>query len=520
MCGVLLVQSNSNIPLEVHLEAVKLIERRGPDRLHYQYRNGIFIAQTVLEITGDPAWYSYPRTDFLAYNGEVYNYKWFGNYSTDTELIYRSVRDQPHKMFRYFEGAWAWIYTNFDNIEYASDPQGERCLYRYQDNDILIISSEVSAILAYRSLGLHIKPYSEKHWPIREQTPWQGIERVAPGIMHSTKHAAVKLDSMFDWREESNITTEDQAWEQFFPLWEKVMRDMTPEVDYGVTMSGGLDSSVILKSLSNPQHLYTVNMIGKDNISPRVSEFLTPTELQRHVMINMDAKTWAQKFTEIIKQTQMPVQSWSFVGQWAIAEQCQEQVLFTGVGADELFGGYKVYQDLKYTTENSASPYSKFLINDSAATKDWQRCLAMYDNDPRPATLLMDYLTQICAVDMRGVDTLTMAHGIEPRSPFCHPNIIKFALSLPWHLRLGKLMVKRLFKQRWSEDLILPKQGFTGHCNDSFEYLGVQCTRSQDRMEDWKHINQAAFIKYCASGPSQFLEQTKPAQNGILAVGA
>ena len=493
MCGVLLVKSQHNIPLAQHLEAVKLIQRRGPDQLKYQYQNGIFIAQSVLEITGDSAWYSRPRDDFLAYNGEIYNYRWFGNYSTDTELVYHTVRTQPVKRFHYFEGAWAWIYTNFDSVEYATDPQGERCLYRYQDSDTIIISSEVSAILAYQDLELDIKPYSEKHWPIRHDTPWQGIERVQPGVMYSTHDKPVKLDSIFDWRRPTAIATEDEAWEEFEPLWQKVMRDMTPNTSYGVTMSGGLDSSAVLNSLPHAEKLYTINTVGKDLISPRVGEFLNAQQQLRHVMLDLDLKQWADKFVEIIEQTQMPVQSWSFVGQWTIAQHCTERVLFTGVGADELFGGYNVYKTLNYTTENSASPYSSFSSQDKSALIDWHQCLDMYDGDPRPATLLMDYLTQICAVDMRGVDTLTMAHGIEPRSPFCHPNIIKFALNMPWHLRLGKPMVRRLFLQRWPATMIEPKQGFAGHCNDSAEYLGVVCNPAVDRMTDWKRINQEVF---------------------------
>jgi hypothetical protein len=105
----------------------------------------------------------------------------------------------------------------------------------------------------------------------------------------------------------------------------------------------------------------------------------------------------------------------------------------------------------------------------------------------------MDYLTQVSAVDMRGVDTLTMAHGIEPRSPFCHPNIVKFALNLPWHLRVGKQLIRRLFLQRWSQKLILPKQGFTGFCNDAYAYLGIDIPRHADRAQDWKNIVQATF---------------------------
>jgi asparagine synthetase B (glutamine-hydrolysing) len=499
MCGVLLVQSQHPIELAQHLEAAKFIQPRGPDRLHYRYQNGIFIAQSVLEITGDATWYDQTRPDFLAYNGEIYNYRWFGSFHNDTELVYHSVRTKPVKKFRYFEGAWAWVYTNFVTVDYATDPQGERCLYRYQDADILIVSSEVSAILAYRDLALNIKPYQEKHWPVRTVTPWQGIERIQPGVMYSTTNAPVQLDSVFDWRQANSIQTEDEAWEEFDPLWQKVMRDMTPTTSYAVTASGGLDSSVILAALPGPQGLYTINTVGKDSISAGVSKFLTEQELACHVQIDLDPKQWAQKFQDIVTVTRMPVQSWSFVGQWAIAERCEQRVLFTGVGADELFGGYGVYQRLQYSADHSASPYSDFAPNDHAALQDWQRCLAMYDGDARPATLLMDYLTQICAVDMRGVDTLTMAHGIEPRSPFCHPNIIKFALNLPWHLRLGKPLVRRLFLQRWTEDLIAPKQGFAGHCNDSAQYLGTTADASKPRQEDWKRINQEAFQRIVTS---------------------
>ena len=115
---------------------------------------------------------------------------------------------------------------------------------------------------------------------------------------------------------------------------------------------------------------------------------------------------------------------------------------------------------------------------------------------------------------MRGVDTLTMACGIEPRSPFCHPAIIKFALNLPWNLRLGKPLLKKLFLETWPENLIFAKQGFAGHCNDSFKYLGLDCVRHPDRHTDWKLINQAAFVKFADKLTSQYNDKTRMAQNG------
>ena len=52
MCGILLVKSKQELPLEQHLRALSILKSRGPDRTRYQYENGIFIAQVVLHITG------------------------------------------------------------------------------------------------------------------------------------------------------------------------------------------------------------------------------------------------------------------------------------------------------------------------------------------------------------------------------------------------------------------------------------------------------------------------------------
>jgi len=120
----------------------------------------------------------------------------------------------------------------------------------------------------------------------------------------------------------------------------------------------------------------------------------------------------------------------------------------------------------------------------------------------------MDYLVQITAVDARGVDTMTMTHSIEPRSPFMHPKLIKFALNLPWHLRQGKPLLKQKFLHKWPSDLLLPKQGFTGHCNDSLPWMGVNVPACLDRSEQWKQIQLATFLKYCGIDSSQSIDQT------------
>jgi asparagine synthetase B (glutamine-hydrolysing) len=506
MCGILLVHSRNPIPLEQHLPALRILETRGPDFTRYQHCGTIFVAQTVLHITGTDDFYNTDRPDFFAYNGEIYNHHRYGNSTNDIEVAYNAARAMPAK-FKHFEGPWAWCYVNGEQYRYATDPQGERCLYRYQDDNILIVASEVAAILQYKQLGLDIQPYSERHWPVHSRTPWQGIERVPPGMMYNELDQVLKIDSIFDWRNQSLYNSVEEAAEDFKTVFAGVIRDMRPTESFGITFSGGLDSACVLAALPKADHLYTINNVGKDTVSHQVNKFLTLEQQARLIQFDINEQEWAQDFVDVVQRTRMPVQSWSFVGQWKIAQQCQERILFTGVGADELFGGYGVYRNLKYTDTHSVSPYSYFdhKTADANILSTWKQCLDFYNGDARQATLMMDYVTQISAVDLRGVDTCTSAHGVESRSPFVHPAIIKFALNLPFEYKIGtvlKPIIQYQFLDTWGKELLFPKQGFSGHCNDSYSWLDIEVPRVDDRHQDWRNIVLAGFTRWCGIDPS------------------
>jgi asparagine synthetase B (glutamine-hydrolysing) len=306
---------------------------------------------------------------------------------------------------------------------------------------------------------------------------------------------SVKLDSIFDWKQDVSYKDINEASEEFERVFRCVIKDMTPAEPYALGFSGGIDTSCILAMLPDTDHLYTLNNIGKDTVSTEVTKFLNDNQQARLITIDIDEQQWAEFFKQTIAGTCMPAQSWSFVGQWIISSRCQERILFSGIGADELFGGYPIYSTLNYTELHSTSPYSYFTDN-AEMQQLWNQCMNFY-SEPQSATLLMDYLIQISSVDMRGVDSCTQAFGIEPRSPFTHPAIIKFALNLPYEYRQGKPLLKRLFLKHWNKDLLLPKQGFTGHCNDSYPYLNIDIARDPDRYQDWRNILQASFVNIC-----------------------
>jgi asparagine synthase (glutamine-hydrolysing) len=492
MCGILLVKSKNAITIEQHLNAFLKLRSRGPDFCRYQYENNIFVGQAILHITGSADYYHQEHANFLAYNGEIYNFKEFGAYSNDIEFIDECVNNDISKLADGW-GPWAFAWTDKHTVLYASDPQGEKTLYQYQDNHILVVCSEIAPILDYVNTKKIYNEYSSRHCTILDQTPYLGITRVVAGQLYQDGHNIQNIDNIWSWIKPAEYNSIDEAYEEFANTWSTVTQLMTPPCPSALAYSGGLDSSIILSHLDNLE-LYTTNMTGKDPIAERVRDFLTTNEQTRLHEISVDPENWAMAFDQVIDRTQLPVQSWSFVGQWIVSEQCKQRVLFTGVGADELFGGYSIYQQLNYTTEQSASPYSCG-CNGSV----WQRCLSVYDQHAGQATLLADYLYQIVGCDARGIDVIAGAWGIEARNPFLAKPVMQLALNLPFEFKVGatpKPLIQRLFLERWTEKDILPKKGFTGHCNDSLPWLDVKIDPTGDRDQDWRQIVLSSFYNY------------------------
>jgi asparagine synthetase B (glutamine-hydrolysing) len=493
MCGILLVKSQREISLDKHLSAFRILQSRGPDFNRFQYKNNIFIGQTVLHITGTDEYYNNPPDNFLAYNGEVYNYQELGAYQNDIEFVHDCVENNIVGLKKGW-GPWAWAWTDDKTVLYASDPQGERCLYHYQDEEILIVCSEVAPILTYMQVEKISQSYQTKHWCMLFDTPWRDISRIEPGQLYQDGKIIKKIDSIFDWITSISYNNIDEAYEEFQSIWSRVTTAMIPACPAALTYSGGLDSSIILNSIPDLE-LYAVNNFGKDPIVDCIRKFLTLEEQTRLHELIVDQQQWAGYFNQILDRLKMPVQSWSFVGQWIVSQQCKQRVLFTGVGADELFGGYDVYSQLNFCLASaSPSPYST-----NSNIQLWQKCLEIYNYNVVQASLLMDYWHQIVGCDAQGIDAIAGAWGIETRNPFLAKPIMQFALNLPHDFKVGhtsKPLIRRLFLERWSQDLILPKKGFTGHCNDSLPWLGINVSPTGNRAQDWKTIVQASFYNY------------------------
>lgn len=456
MCGILCVQSVDAIPLEQHLSAMALLNDRGPDHLTYQYQPNQFIAQSVLHFTGSPDFYQEQRKDFLAFNGEIYNWNQLNTaVASDTELVYNTVRDKKWPEFKQFRGPWAWAYADGTDIYYAADPQGERHLFVYQDSNWLIICSEIAPILEYVQTDIQLTDYTSKHYPILDRTPWAGIHRIKPGCLYKNNEPVLIIDDIKQWATRDYVGTYVQAVDDLDQLMCQTAQEIMPAEPTALSYSGGLDSSLI--DIYYPGlNKYTL-VTDRDPISQA-------TQNSQHIVI--DAEQWADYYIQLSQRLALPMLSWSFVGYYIIASQVKERAILAGTGADELFGGYP------YVEQNISSPYAQGfnLTTDS---------------------FLLDYIVQSAGVDLLGTDLISGFCSKETRSPFAHPLIIKFALSMPREYLIRnqtKSLLRDLYRANTGRDYLYPKQGFAGYCNDSIKYINPKWASGHNRATDWREF--------------------------------
>ena len=74
---------------------------------------------------------------------------------------------------------------------------------------------------------------------------------------------------------------------------------------------------------------------------------------------------------------------------------------------------------------------------------------------------------------------------------------MQFALNLPFEFKVGsvpKPLIRDLFLKDWTEEHVLPKKGFSGHCNDSLPYLNVTVSDT-DRNTQWRDAVINSFYR-------------------------
>ncbi len=420
------------------------LKHRGPDGCGISATDTGVLGHTrlaIIDLEGGHQPLEYDGA-LICFNGEIYNYRALRNRylrgqtlqtNSDTEVLLRLYRTLGPGFVRLLEGMFAFAILDGEDLFLARDPIGIKPLYLAQHNDTLLFASEIKALMLYAD---HVTTFP-------------------PGTWHHSRFGSHTYYELAQgWPQNGIFETPDQAIMAIRAvLRSAVHKRLLADVPVGVSLSGGLDSSIIaLLARSELDHVETfaVGMEGSEDLEAarQMARFLgtrhheyiyTPEEMEA---VLPDVIYYLESADPALVRSAVP--------NYFLARLASERVkvILTGEGADELYAGY-----------------------------DYMRVIASPEDLHRELEISIRDLHR---TNLQRADRMFMAFGVEGRVPFLDVESIALALSLPpeWKQAASGEPTKMLLRQAFAGELpdsIIqrPKQKFSAGAGSMYELAKV-----------------------------------------------
>lgn len=306
--------------------------------------------------------------DVISFNGEIYNYQelredlrdhWAFRSETDTEVIIAAYAHWGMDFVERLNGMFAFALADMRRrrLILARDRAGEKPLYYLRRGTQLLFASEPKALLRFPGVERRLDPqglneYLAFGYQRPDRSAFMGIQKLQPGQI-ATYHLDTGAFEVATYWQLPNLERAGSAdsLHQLEVLLERSVRQrMIADVPLGISLSGGLDSSLVtaMAARHRPQGLstFTVGFEGEpDHDERRFARVVAQQFGTDHHELVIDRDVSAL-LPELIEQFDEPLADSSIVPTFAIARLIRQHVtvVLGGDGGDELFGGYRHYQ--------------------------------------------------------------------------------------------------------------------------------------------------------------------------------
>lgn len=479
MCGIFFrLSTEFDAPFEDDVK--NLLLHRGPDAQgSYRDQAGpytISFVHTRLSILDvSPSGHQPMRYHqyVIIFNGEIYNYielrreleqqGYAFKTQTDTEVIAAMYDRYSTACFSQFIGMWALVIydTAKKEIVISRDRFGIKPLY-FSEAGGLTLSSEIKPIIRFLtqpSLNRTVTDDFLTHGLIDhgEDTIFDGVKRF-PSACYAVldlnkRHQSLTASVIKYYAIEDSVDRRMRTTEELEALLtDAVQKHLRSDVPLGFCLSGGLDSSTLLKlSTQTARLLDAVAFHGyaelpgcdeRDNIAllkettPFAVHFTSPS-----------AEQVSEDLPAIIRGQEEPFLSTSIILQWYVFKLIADhgvKVVLDGQGADEIFAGYPTFylpailDNLKrYHYIKMARlfwrvlRYYPHLVK--AKIQSYRALPKVVDANPQEShlkTMLLHYIKHRSLPSLlRYEDKNSMYFSVESRVPYLDHRLVDFAMS-------------------------------------------------------------------------------------------
>lgn len=537
MCGIYGIVQLDGAPADAALMPAmgRLIAHRGPDDEGHHADGPCVIGMRRLSIIdlsgGHQPLSNADGTLWLVCNGEIYNFRELrrdligrGHHfktGSDSEVILHSYAEHGDDFLRHLNGMFGFALWDARRrrLIVGRDPLGIKPIYVYRDARRLAFASEAKALLALPGVSpeidtLALHSYLDLGYVAAPQSMFRGITKLPPASVLTVQEG--RVEERRYWRIPSAIDRkpDESEWVERIRarLDEAVRMQMVSDVPIGAFLSGGIDSSAVVglmaKHSDRPIRTYAIGFEGSAaddfyNELPYARRVADLFHTEHHeIVVRPDIVALLPR---LLWHMDEPISDTAFITTFLVSQFARRDVtvILSGVGGDELFGGYRRYLGNHYQSyfdrlpawvrraaaalgEKLPSDRHSTLLNYSRLAKGFLtsagmpfeerylaylrvfsapevRDLLLVDHGAARAPVLEafrhaggDALSRMLAVDAETqlpddllmlTDKMSMATSLECRVPLLDQELVELAASIPEEVKIRGGRLKHALKK-------------------------------------------------------------------------
>lgn len=533
MCGIAgIVHPDPSYPVSRELleRMCDAMVHRGPDDSGYYTDRQAGLAMRRLSIidlqTGKQPIPNEDRTIWVVLNGEIYNYREVRRglenkghrfrTTSDTEVIVHLFEESGEECVQALRGMFAFaVWDSRQNtLMLARDRLGIKPLYYAEVPDGLIFASELKALLTHPGISRDVDPEALAEYFTHLCVPgdmsiFQGVRKLPPAHVLTYSSGRVRMTRYWQIQPQPDYGRTEREWteELRVHLRDAVESHLVADVPVGAFLSGGLDSGAMValmaQASSVPIRTFTVGFATPagqfdERTAARAvaNQYVTSHE---ECLLEADIPDMLPRLSRAFDE---PFADSSAIPNWLVCQETRRhvKVALSGLGGDELFGGYERYLGLQLGEQFRRLPgwirrgiaksvdrlrdnlpgdrLKRFVAaGELARAECYRRWIAAFADvteilspdvhkfmdgrisryeevisqiiihHPLDVGLFSDLYLYLPDDLLTLTDRVSMAHSLEVRVPFLDHHLVEFVARMPARLKIRGLQKKWLFRR-------------------------------------------------------------------------
>jgi asparagine synthase (glutamine-hydrolysing) len=485
----------------------------------------------------------------LVANGEIYNFPELRSELERAGHHFRSQSDCETILWGYLEWgldrllkklngmfAFALWDSRSQQLLVARDRIGIKPIYYHFDGKVFSFASEAKSLFpagVRASFNRHALPaYLGLGYVPAPHTLLANIHKLPVASVAMIKNQQLRLRPYWSLPTETDASLNEAQWKERVraQLEESVAMQMVSDVPLGAFLSGGIDSSTVVaymaRHASGPVKTYAIGFDGDAasryyNELPHARQVAQRFGTEHHeILVRPEV---AELLPRLLWHLDEPISDSAFLTTYLVSEFARREVtvILSGVGGDELFGGYRRYLGEQYMGTyqrlpamarsllqrvarrlpadrhsgwlNMARLARAFILSAELPFEDRYRSYvqmfapeaiaALCDtrngaedpiarafaqagsSDSLNRLLYVDSVTQLADDLLLLTDKMSMSVSLECRVPLLDHRLVELAAAMPASIKIRRGRLKHLLKEALrgtlpDEILDRPKRGF------------------------------------------------------------